>query len=297
MLALASIAPSPWTGLAGATAMMVTSTADVPDANPGDGRCETATGNRVCTLRAAIMEADAAGSGQTIVLAPKTYTLARPPAGESNSTPALTAAAAGDLDIGVNLTISGNGAVVDAGGSTTSDRAFDVRAGAQVTMTNLTIRNGRTAPDQSGAGVRNLGTLTLDHVTLSDNAALGSNGGAVRSDGTLILKNQTRILNNRANEGGGIRTKGALTIADSVIDGNSAGTTSTNGFGGAIDVDPGASASISRTTISNNTSTYKAGAIDADGPLTLTNVVFTHNTAVANPATNNCDPASACPAP
>jgi len=164
-------------------------------------------------------------------------------------------------------------------------------------MTNLTIRNGRTAPDQSGAGVRNFGTLTLDHVTIRDNAALGSNGGGVRSDGTLVLKNQTRILNNRANEGGGIRTKGPLTIADSVLDGNSAGSTGVNGFGGAIDVDPGASASISRTTISNNTSTYKAGAIDADGPLTLTSVVFTDNRAVTDPATNNCDPASACPAP
>jgi hypothetical protein len=50
---------------------------DVVDANPGDGECETAHGNGVCTLRAAIMEANRA-TGSTIPfglpLAPGNYT-------------------------------------------------------------------------------------------------------------------------------------------------------------------------------------------------------------------------------
>jgi CSLREA domain-containing protein len=275
----------------------VTSTADAPDFAPGDGRCETASGNGVCTLRAAIMEANASGTGQTIVLASTTYTLTRPPVGETNSTPSTNAAAGGDLDIGVNLTVTGNGAVIDAGGSTTGDRTFDVRANAQVALTNLTIRNGRTAPNQSVAGVRNLGTLTLNRVTIRDNAAVGSNGGGVRNDGTLIIKNQSRIMNNGANEGGGIRTRGSLTIANSTVAGNVAGGPEGTGHGGGIDIDAGASASIRDSTISNNSSNYKAGAIDVDGTLSLRNTTFTNNTAAAYPATNNCDPANVCPAP
>src|SRR5258706_16390693 len=35
----------------------INSVADAVDANPGDGVCETAAGNHVCTLRAAVMEA------------------------------------------------------------------------------------------------------------------------------------------------------------------------------------------------------------------------------------------------
>jgi len=280
-----------------ATSFTVTSIVDVPDANPGDGRCETAPGNGICTLRAAVMESNALGTGQTIVLAPRVYTLTRPPAGETNSTPSLAAAAAGDLDIGVNLAITGNGAVIDAGGTVTGDRAFDVRANTVVTMTNLTIRNGRTAPNQSGAGIRNFGVLTLNRVTLQDNAAIGGNGGGVRNDGTLTIKNQSRILNNRANEGGGIRTRGGLTIVNSTIDGNVAGNSTASGHGGGIDIDAGASASISNSAISNNTSNYKAGGIDVDGALTLSATTFTGNTAAAFPETSNCDPANVCPAP
>jgi hypothetical protein len=44
--------------LPGAT-YVVTTTVDAVDASPGDGVCETATGNEVCTVRAAVMEANA----------------------------------------------------------------------------------------------------------------------------------------------------------------------------------------------------------------------------------------------
>src|SRR5262245_37189620 len=45
----------------------VNSPADVIDANPGDGKCETPSGNGVCTLRAAIMEANHTTGGATIL--------------------------------------------------------------------------------------------------------------------------------------------------------------------------------------------------------------------------------------
>lgn len=51
----------------------VNSDAAVSDANPGDGTCETAPGNSVCTLRAAIQEANTASS--TIILFTNQFTI------------------------------------------------------------------------------------------------------------------------------------------------------------------------------------------------------------------------------
>ena len=49
--------------------MVVNSLGDEADATPGDGICETASGNRVCTLRAAVQEISASPSGGNIYFA------------------------------------------------------------------------------------------------------------------------------------------------------------------------------------------------------------------------------------
>ena len=59
-----------------AATFTVNSPFDAADANPGDAMCETAPGNGVCTLRAAIEEANTLGAGDdTIILPPNTYLL------------------------------------------------------------------------------------------------------------------------------------------------------------------------------------------------------------------------------
>ena len=83
-----------------AATFTVNSTLDAVDAVT-DGVCETAPGNGVCTLRAAITEANAA-PGSTIILPAGTYTLTISPNGlfpDDNTN--------GDLDILVNMTIAG----------------------------------------------------------------------------------------------------------------------------------------------------------------------------------------------
>src|SRR6266851_1346999 len=85
--------PTPTPTPTPAANFIVNSTDDAVDVNPGDGICETAPGNRVCTLRAAIQEAS---SGNTIGFAL--------PAG---STILLTN---GELLINKSLTINGPGA-------------------------------------------------------------------------------------------------------------------------------------------------------------------------------------------
>ena len=115
----------------------VNSTADLPDADPADGVCRTASNN--CTLRAAIMQADFAGPA-TIILPAGTYTLTRPGYDDD--------ALVGDLDIKRDLIIQGAGSattIVDGNGSVTHDRVFQVLSTVQnVTLSGMTIRNGES---------------------------------------------------------------------------------------------------------------------------------------------------------
>src|SRR5437867_11074046 len=76
----------------------VNSTTDAVDATPGDGACATAGPTPVCTLRAAIQEANALRGADVINLPAGTYTLTIPGRGEDH-------AATGDLDI--NDTVGG----------------------------------------------------------------------------------------------------------------------------------------------------------------------------------------------
>src|SRR5215813_2584168 len=60
---------------------LVNRTTDFEDAIPGDGVCETAPGNGLCTLRAAIQESNALRGfpPAEIILPPGTYMLTRGP--------------------------------------------------------------------------------------------------------------------------------------------------------------------------------------------------------------------------
>src|ERR1700757_1679811 len=90
-----------------------------------------------CSLREAVIAANANPGPDTIVIPAMTITLAIGGRGED-------AAATGDLDLTDDVTISGAGAgstIIDGGGL---DRVFDVRAGT-ASISGVTIRNGLTA--------------------------------------------------------------------------------------------------------------------------------------------------------
>ena len=65
LVTLAAMVLAPVPGGSAAT-LTVNSTGDASDLTAGNGVCETATGNGVCTLRAAIEEANALGGADTI---------------------------------------------------------------------------------------------------------------------------------------------------------------------------------------------------------------------------------------
>jgi hypothetical protein len=75
----------------------------------------------------------------------------------------------GELLIKKNLTIAGPGAGnLTVSGNQTS-RVFEVAAGMQVTLSGLTISNGRTV-DSNGGGIYNGGSLTVSGSILSGNS-------------------------------------------------------------------------------------------------------------------------------
>ena len=117
----------------------VNSMADAPDEAPGNGQCRTASGT--CTLRGAVMEANAHTGNDVILLDDgATYGLSIGGAGED-------AAATGDLDITQTVTIRGR-ATIDANAL---DRVLDLRGGTLV-LDNVSIIDGSST--SGGGGIR-----------------------------------------------------------------------------------------------------------------------------------------------
>ncbi|MGZ9226100.1 MAG: hypothetical protein ACXW4M_11155, partial [Anaerolineales bacterium] len=150
--------------VAAAANFIVNSNADMVDANPGDGLCETdITGG--CTLRASIQETNGLEGADTISLPAGTYTLGVPGAGED-------VAATGDLDITGALEIIGAGAETTIIDANDIDRVLHIGPGGNLTARDSTSRNGNLS---HGAGALVEGTFTLEAGVIADN--IGSSGG------------------------------------------------------------------------------------------------------------------------
>jgi len=202
---------------------------DQVDQNPGDGVCAVANGGG-CTLRAAVMEANAWGTAEQpdqVVVPPGEYFLALP--GNGNL--------AGDLDITQSMVLVGAGAASTAVDASGLDRVFDIRTG-NVELRGLTIRGG---------------------VVDDTEALLEGTGGGVRNEGTLLIADSV-VTGNRATRGAGIGNyNGTLSVQRSVITGNGDATTQS---GGGIDnysyYDP-ASISMTDSTVSGNRASSGGG--------------------------------------
>lgn len=294
---------TPVTQAAPETLFTVNNVADAVDAVPGDGTCATATG--VCTLRAAIQEANSLAGDDTIDLRADTYVLSLAGASED-------AGATGDLDITDNLKILGSGETSTIVNGGQIDRVFHVIGNINVTISGVTIRNGLTPAGEDGGGVLadDNSTFTLSDsivdgneathwggglhsdvsattvitdVLIQNNTAGVLGGGVDNYNGVLNISN-SRILNNEvtAGPGGGVYngSGGTTTIEDTTIDGNKV---SADG-GGVYNFRPDSASSgslvIRRTTISNNEATLNGGGLYNFGLLSeLQNTTMSGNTA------------------
>jgi CSLREA domain-containing protein len=264
---------SPRPGGAQTAIFIVNSTADSVDANPGDGVC--ADGSGVCTLRAAIMEANALPGADTIAFAPsvfnapKTITLSIPGGNEEFNV-------TGDLDINSDLTITGAGAnmiIIDGGGI---DRVLDISPvnTTNVSISGLTVTGGKTlniSPGGgNGGGIRNQATLlTLTNVTVDDNEA--DYGGGIFVGGPVTLNNCTVSGNTALAGGGGIINyiNGPLILNNSTVSGN------TGGFaGGIVASNYGNTLYLNNSTVSGNPG---GGLHQQAGTVVIKNTILADN--------------------
>jgi uncharacterized repeat protein (TIGR01451 family)/CSLREA domain-containing protein len=226
---------------------IVNSTDDNVDARPGDRLCEVRLGGGICTLRAAIMEANYLPSDDTIILPSSTYTLTISGNKEDDST-------TGDLDVTGDLSILGADAATTIIDANQLDRVFEMCPGGKygvgtqptihVTLSDVTIRGGNGGGEtcdqyscgvDTGGGIENwsCGDLTVASSVIRDNTALngpisdqysypdGLGGGLINSGGSVALTNTT-VISNTTGEGGGIFNTGTMTITDSVVISNTA---------------------------------------------------------------------------
>lgn len=254
----------------------VNSPSDVPDANPGNGICETGAGNGTCTLRAAVQEANALAGADVINIGSISVLLTR--VGEDDS------ALNGDLDISGTLTIAGAGlgvSIINQNGAVTHDRVFHVLAGATVEIRDVGIWYGNviSASVDTGGGIyiANGAHLTLKSSLVIQNYA--HHGGGIFNGGTLTMTFGSVQLNDATGHGGGIYNEGVLIINGTILNHNTAEL-----HGAGLCMFSG-QASITNSSLNDNQATMDGGGlfILATGTaVTLTHTIIRDNSAAAN---------------
>ncbi len=264
-----------------------------------------------CSLREAILAANANPGPDVVQLPPGTYVLS---IAGNNEDAGMT----GDLDVTDPLTITGAAnasAIVDANGI---DRALHIISATAV-ISGVSIVNGNAiTPTYDGGGIYFDApgqSLTLINTTVMSNTAIDDGGGlhvasintaisilntaflsnTVLDDGAginlglnadnnlLDITNSTFIANDADDDGGGVRINGsdvALNITDSYFERNTAGFE-----GGALHTESSAyTITISGSAFLSNTApTDDGGAINLEGRtvITITNSLFQGNVAGA----------------
>ena len=226
---------------------------DADDAAQGDGICATSGG--VCTLRAALQEANARASCGVIDI-------------NFSGVSSITLGS-GLPDINHNVNINGPGAnqlIVQRNLSAPQFRIFQVQTGTatiSATISGLTASGGlfTNRNKNIAGGIYNAGSLQLKDVRVSANFA----GAIWNNRGTLALTNSS-VINNSSY---GIDNEGTLTLSNSSVSGNT-GTGIYNGE----------SAVLTNSTVSNNSSSDNGGGIRNFGNLILTSSTLSGNSAV-----------------
>lgn len=243
-----------------------------------DGACD-----HHCSLREAILAANAADGPDFILLNTGTYTLSLAGAGEE-------LAATGDLDIRDDVTIVGRDAVntvVDGGGL---DRVFDVQAGDKLELVGLTVRHGLVNGAPGGA-IRVLGELAVNRGVVAGSQAQADFGGGIHGEGgsSKVTLVQSTVWGNSAATGGGVSVEGTLELINSTLSTNTA-----TGSGGGLYAASRAKGEVSNATITANSANKGGGAfvvsdpfISVDHPI-FENTILAGNTGTGAGAEADC---------
>lgn len=250
------------TSAAESRAFTVDSAADTIDAVPGDGSCAETSGS--CSLRAAIQESNAGNGPATIILPAGVYEIGLGGCCDNQSE-------FGDFDITGDLSLVGAGPEVthvSVSDTIITDRVLDVRPGAVVAISGITIGDvfmpsPLPGDENCGGGIRNSGNLTISSSTIRGNTFRGSGAGICN---TSIVRIQDSILEHNtaafAGVGGGMlnSASGMATLLRVAVHSNTADTV---GGGGIANL---GRMSISDSTVNNNFAT--AGPYRGAGGIT-----------------------------
>ena len=132
-------------------------------------------------------------------------------------------------------------------------RVLALYANSALTMTNITIRNGKVT-DNQGGGIYNDGLLVIDRSRIVNNSASVS-GGGIANFGTLRISHSTIAGNTSPGNGAGIVNGGRMTITASMFFGNYA-----KGRGGAIYHSVGTFV-LTASSVTNNRADFAGGGI------------------------------------
>jgi hypothetical protein len=146
-----------------------------------------------------------------------------------------------------------------------------VVSGVTLRIEGLTITRGFFQfPNPGGGGIFNEGTLFVKRSTLIDNNA--QDGGGILNHGTATVTDST-LDHNGIYMGGNILNRGTLVVKDSSL------TRGTGRFGQGLWNGLGATATLIRTSVTDNDPgiPFSGGGIENDGDLTLIDSDVSHN--------------------
>ena len=250
-----------------AAVLTVTKTADTLD-----GAC-----NPDCSLREAVVAANANPGTDVIILPSGTYLLTRFGEGED-------LAATGDLDITDDLVILGAGVPTTVIDAVELDRILHVH-NTSLTLSGVLFQRG-TVAGNGGALLNENGDVELTRVQFISNHTTGDTfGGAIFTDGTtgsLTVIESTFNLNLAGASGGAIAARGTeLTLRNATFVVNRANT----GFGGALYLYRDLPATINNVTIVSNTAAQAGGGVYSENSAfigsnapTFSNTIIAGNT-------------------
>lgn len=248
-----------------------------------DGICASDEG--LCTLRAAVQEAEATAAPDVINVPAGKYTLKLTGIFENSS-------AAGDLDITQDLTINGAGVGVTIIQGK-KDRVFDIFGTPIVAINDLTVSKGAVVSkldfppedldgggisilfdavvtltdvaivgnkaDDDGGGIACGADLTMNRVTVEKNKSRDDGGGVYTFVGTSTLTNVTIAKNRAGDQGGAMEVQSFLTCTNCTLSGNKA-----KGLGGAVHSEDSVLL-INATLRGNKGGKTQAGGLQTDG--------------------------------
>jgi len=171
-----------------------------------------------------------------------------------------------EIVIDNDVILDGEGKLIVSGGFALH-RVFSVAYQTTAALRRIIVTGGQ---NDDGGGIRNDGQLTLTGCVVSNNWSSGDGGGILNSGRELHLEDSA-VVQNTAQSGGGVFNLGSMTMTESVVSGNSAWS------GGGL-YNRGDLALID-SAVSSNTAHFAGGVGHGTGSLTVSGCTVSGNDA------------------